>query len=322
MTVTHRCCPDKTADQALLILDPTHKYMLSFRRPSTPRRQVLLTSSRYNVGNWNYVYDLDAQSALELIEFKESVVHNDLEVKTSLPPELGYLVLDQLVEIMLDESDYEGVMNLLVVNSYYLSRFYSIYFGDSSKAGLMTKFSRLSRMFARLDGFHDSLLFQESSTDGSLDNDDLSCIEMVIQHPDQIDKFHDPWHFGHPQIVPCPPITISSFPCTKIISMGPIKINTVLMANRHYLESISLPGGVLTPNLLKHPFIILALTTDEPVNRVVPCIQEVMSSPSWNAFVILLLKGYGPNAGFYLAQSSPMVWGFSLKEFIPQMPRV
>lgn len=293
--------------------------MLTFRPPSKPVRRVILTSSSYNVGRYCYVYDLDNQRSLDLIEFKEIILLNDLPLKKSLPPELGYLVLDYLIEDMLADSDYEGVMNLVTINTFYLLRFYSTYFTTPSAATPMKKLSRLSRILSRLDSFHDCLLFRDICSDG-LDREDLCCIEMIIQNAEAVDKYHDPWHFRHPTIAPAPPFIIPGLPFTKIIPMGPVKINTLLMANHHYLESVSLEGGILTPNILKHPFIILALTTADPNNRVVPTLESMLVSPSWQAFVALLIKGYGPNTGLYLASSAPHIIGYSLMEFPPIPP--
>lgn len=289
--------------------------MLRLHAKASPKRSVLLTSSRYNLGRWSYVYDLDAKASLQLIEFKEIVLVNDLPVPPkSFPPELGYLIMDHLVESLLSENDYQGAMGLLTLNRYYFKRFFKTYLGESH-AVLGKKFARVSRLFHRLDIFHDILVTQDIKVDG-LSEDDMACVEMKIKHPNLLENFFDPWHFDVPELSRFPEIILPGYPFTKVVAMGPIRLNTVLMANRNYIDSMSFSGGVLHPSILKHPFIVLALTMDSPVDQIVPNIDQIINSRSWHAFVALLIKGYGPNTGLYIAMETPnALLGFTLHEF-------
>lgn len=268
------------------------------------KRNILITSAYFDCGRSNYVFDMDSQKFLPMYGFNEITISNSLQILTTkkLPSEIGYKIIHFLMLSFLVESDFESAFLLIAVNKYYLREFYKFYFGTTG-ATLIVMYRRLSKVFNQLAAIHDLLLCRTTE-------EEFTCLEMELEAEHVM--YFEPWHFTTPSFSFCPDPTLDEFSFTKLVRMESMKINTVMMANKHYHHSFS-TNGALKPDVVKHPFIVFAFTFNH--HNILPSVGMMTQCRRWQGFMNLLTLGYGPNCGVYYTTQTPSEESFILKEF-------
>lgn len=278
-------------------------------------KRLIITCAKVDINRQRQVIDLDTLEPL--FKLKPEIVYLCSEYiipDNSFPIEIGYHILDIAIEELLQENNFEQAFKLLSVNSYYMINFYDFWFGES-RAGIIRKYSRLSKTFQQLDRIQD-IMFSEAL----LENFNLNLSNICIEMETVIKKINAPWYFDrqpgvsnlecHGQLITYVD-TNPGLNYTLIVQMGDYRVNKCLIGGETFRQTKSC-GGIIRADLCRFPYIVF-----QPMSFQTGRLKDldaILTSPQWMGFFRLLTLGWGEHAAVFLAYSG--VHGQTLlKEF-------
>ena len=263
--------------------------------------QLLVTSSSFDQFSCNHIYDLQTRKFITCEMEYEIILDDNLpfNTKLTLPPEIGYHILEIAIMDCLRNCNYEKASTLLTMNHATIRRFYNKYFPESLLHTCVL-FKRIVSCFAAICLIHDEMLTVKPSP-----IDVFVGIEWEQYR--SCGEFLAPWHCNAPFITELEPPFVENYRAIKAVETGVSYSNTAWIVNNRAEDFKN--AGICCAKRLWMPVVPIIFTYK---NRLVSC-EKVTESPYMKGFVELLKIPMGPRSGVFYACYTPDVFEIDLR---------
>ena len=263
--------------------------------------ELIVTSSSFDQFNRNHIYDLKQREFITHPMEYEIVLEDNLPFDTeiTLPPELGYAILDIAVMDCLRNCNYEKAATLLTLNHNTVRRFYNKYFPESLLHTCVL-FKRICSCFRAIVLIHDEMLTVAPTP--------IDLFVGIEWHQFRnCGEYLAPWHCGDPYVIELEPPFVEQYRAVKAVETGVTYADTAWIAA--YQHDDFKNSGVCRAMKLWMPCVPIVFMYRN--NLVSP--EKIVDSPYMKGFVELLKIPMGPRVGVMYASLVPDVFEIDIR---------
>lgn len=256
---------------------------------------LVVTCRSFDCRGVNHILNYDTGEWIEPLCTKdEDLDFIDPKFTKTLPPELGYLVMECLLDQLLKEGNFASALYYITTSKTIFRKFVDVYFGQHKP--FKRQLYQISTVMQHLDQMYDWYFRTH--------HDPHEC-EIITTFQTRSHAMYrnlttlvtpDPWQMNPPQIENWLPFQMDQYRVCKYIQIARTRINACMLATNSHQRHFK---GIYRAEHFRFPAIIIRLEKHGENPPMIDDADLIFKSDGWNSFVKLFKKCLGKHSGVY-----------------------